>query len=119
MFHPATISTADELAVLLARCGFTSEPWFAVPWTPWQREWRDQTMPISRHLTGFGATDYFVTIEGDSVHVYFLDPLNDWFYIVGEVQGVGSEADVQAMLARATSAEAVPYWRQKPHQSDQ
>jgi hypothetical protein len=121
MLNARVIASEEDLAALLARCGFSSEPCSAAPWLGWHRKWHHQEIPITRHLTGFGATDYCVTVEGDAIRVYFLEQIDDWWHRISEISSTFADSDIKAMLENATSEDGVlrDYWRENERRNAQ
>ena len=98
MFHIDDINNEEQLAHILARCGFPSAPPSQAPsHVFWKKEWRGRTIPIARYLLGF-IDDYFVVVRESHFEVYVQDRQNYWFHCIGEIYNVRSEQELQAQL---------------------
>ncbi len=100
-----TITTEDELDAALARCGFASTSASTTPawiWVPWTWEWKGRTEPLARALSGRSYEGFIVAIEHGAFQVYELDQQNDWYHLVGEIQGEVSKQELTEFFHIAT-----------------
>jgi hypothetical protein len=100
-----TITTEDELDAALARCGFASTSASNTPgwiWAPWMWEWKCRTPPLARALAGRSFAGFIVAIQHGAFQVFELDQRNDWYHLVGEIQGEVSEQELSEFFHNAT-----------------
>jgi hypothetical protein len=106
MPNAATITTEKELADVLARCGFDTDPPHLSPVLgPWEWEWRPNAIPLSRYLRGFPGADFFVAVKDGAFQVYEMHQQDHWFRLNGELRGDVSEQELAAMIRRAIYGE--------------
>jgi hypothetical protein len=94
MLNAVMIKNEQELAELLAQCGYVSTPPSESPaWGFWQRECEGHELPLARAIG-----EFFFVAEGGAFGLYVLDPQDFWFHLVGYLQGDVSEQAVVEML---------------------
>jgi hypothetical protein len=105
MLDATTITTEDELNAALARCGFASTSASNTPgwiWVPWTWGWKGGTVPLARALSSRPYEGFIVAIQHGAFQVYELDQQNDWYHLVGEIQGDVSEQELTEFFRIAT-----------------
>ncbi|GEM_PF-3462344 len=104
MLNPTYITTHEQLGVILAQCGFDSDPPDRSPvFGAWEREWHREPIPISRYLRGFVSADFFVVVQSDAFQIYEMDPQNHWFHCLKQIQGIITEEMLSDIIRQAIS----------------
>jgi len=107
MLNATQIASAEQLAEVLARCGFTSASSDSAPsWTFWKSEWHGRELPLSRYLTDYPNDEFFVVVDKDAVKVYVQDRQDLWFHKISEIREDISEQALCAMIRLAITGEA-------------